>query len=195
MSTGQESNPPEVPVTPDESSLQFDTSAEVSPSASEVAILGIHSEDDPVDEFAVEDSIDERVDFRVLNFESVMYDLADLSPQVHLQEADAPYRYLVIPVALVDAQAIFNAHAHNVGRRPSTHELLCAYLARTQADVIAARITRFEGGVFYAELDVMTPTGREVFDCRSSDALAIALRQRVAAPILCAESVLQAYYR
>jgi len=40
----------------------------------------------------------------------------------------------------------------------------------------------------------MTPRGREIFDCRTSDALILATRQGVRAPVLCAESVLQAFY-
>ncbi len=132
--------------------------------------------------------------FRVMSFESVLYDLADPSPFVHLQEAESPFRYLAIPVATVDAIAVHAAHIQVTGRRPTTHELLAAALARARVDVIAARIVRYEGGVFFAELDLMTPHGREVLDCRASDALALALRQSVPAPILCAEEVLQAYY-
>ena len=49
---------------------------------------------------------------------------------------------------------------------------------------------RFEDGVYYAELDLMTPKGHEIFDCRTSDAITLALRQSVPAPILCAEEVL-----
>lgn len=131
---------------------------------------------------------------RVMSFESVLYDLADPSPFVHLQEAESPFRYLAIPVATADAIAVHAAHIQVTGRRPTTHELLAAALARARVDVIAARIVRYEGGVFFAELDLMTPHGREVLDCRVSDALALALRQGVPAPILCAEEVLQAYY-
>jgi bifunctional DNase/RNase len=132
--------------------------------------------------------------YRVLHLESVLYDLADPSPFVHLQEAESPYRYLAIPVAPPDAAAIHAAHIQLTGRRPTTHELLATALARARVDVVAARIVRYEGGVFFAEVDLMTPHGREVLDCRTSDALALALRQSVPAPILCAEEVLQAYY-
>lgn len=136
----------------------------------------------------------EDVEYRVMHLESVLYDLADPSPFVHLQEAESPYRYLAVPVATPDAVAIHAAHIQVAGRRPTTHELLAAALARSRVDVVAARIVRYEGGVFFAELDLMTPHGREVLDCRTSDALALTLRQSVPAPILCAETVLQAYY-
>jgi bifunctional DNase/RNase len=128
--------------------------------------------------------------FRVMSAESVTYDLADASPQVHLMESEAPYRFLSIPIALPEAQALRQAMENVAGRRPGTHELAAEILARLQADVVAARITRFENGVFFAELDLMSPRGREVLDCRTSDAIILALRQRVVAPILCAEEVL-----
>jgi bifunctional DNase/RNase len=134
------------------------------------------------------------VTFRVMHLESVLYDLTDPSPMIHLLEAESPFRYLVIPVALGDAVALQNAHGAIEGRRPSTHELMTTVLTRLQGEVIAARIVRYEGGIFYAELDLMTPRGREIFDCRTSDALSMALRQSVPAPILCAEDVLESYY-
>jgi len=140
------------------------------------------------------ESTPEHVTFRVMHLESVLYDLTDASPMIHLLEAESPFRYLVVPVALADAVALQNAHGAIEGRRPSTHELMTTILTRIQGEVIAARIVRYEGGVFYAELDLMTPRGREVFDCRTSDALSMALRQSVPAPILCAEDVLQSYY-
>jgi bifunctional DNase/RNase len=132
--------------------------------------------------------------FRVMNVESVLYDLNDASPLVHLMEAESPFRYLAIPLAVPDAIALQHAHSAIEGRRPSTSELMTAMLARLQAEVIAARIVRYDAGIFYAELDLMTPRGREVFDCRTSDALVLALRQRVPAPILCAEEVLSLYF-
>ncbi len=136
----------------------------------------------------------EDVPFRVMHLESVLYDLTDPSPMVHLLEAESPFRYLVIPVALPDAIAIQHAHSAIAGRRPSTHELFGSVLASLGTEVIAARIVRYESGVFYSELDLMTPKGRRVLDCRTSDAISMALRQKTAAPILCSEEVLQYYY-
>ncbi|HEY5111149.1 MAG TPA: bifunctional nuclease family protein [Acidimicrobiales bacterium] len=135
----------------------------------------------------------DEVSYQVMHFESVLYDLTDLSPMVHLVEAASPYRFVVIPIALADAIALQHAYGAVESRRPGTHELMTTMLTRLQAEVIAARIVRIEGGVYYAELDLMTPKGREVFDCRASDALSMALRQSVQAPILCSEDVLQSY--
>ncbi|HVB71190.1 MAG TPA: bifunctional nuclease family protein [Acidimicrobiales bacterium] len=128
--------------------------------------------------------------FRVMDAVSVTYDLADASPHVHLMESEAPYRNLSIPIGLADAVALHQAMERVEGRRPGIHELTSQILGRLQADVVAARIVRVDGGVFYAELDLMSPRGREVIDCRTSDAIILALRQRVTSPILCAEDVL-----
>jgi bifunctional DNase/RNase len=132
--------------------------------------------------------------FNVMSVESVLYDLSDVSPLVHLIEEETPYRYLAIPIALPEAVALHNALDKIDGRRPGTHEVMAEVLRRLNADIVAARITRYESGVFYAELDLMTSRGHEIFDCRTSDALILATRQGVRAPVLCAESVLQAFY-
>jgi bifunctional DNase/RNase len=132
--------------------------------------------------------------FRVMNVESVVFDLGDASPQVHLMENEPPYRHISVSIALPEAHALYGAIHHMTGRRPSTHELASAILRQLQGDIIAVRIVRYEAGVFYAELDVMTPRGREQFDCRTSDAFILALRQAVPAPILCAEEVIQSFF-
>jgi bifunctional DNase/RNase len=134
------------------------------------------------------------VQFNLMSVESVLYDLSDSSPLVHLTESDTPYRYLAIPIALPEAVALHNALDKIDGRRPGTHEVMSKILQQLKADIVAARITRYENGVFYAELDVMSPSGHDVFDCRTSDALILATRQSVRAPVLCAESVLRDYY-
>ena len=132
--------------------------------------------------------------FNVMSIESVLFDLSDSSPLVHFIEEETPYRYLAIPIALVEAVALHNALDKIDGRRPGTHEVMAEVLRRLNADIVAARIIRYDAGVFYAELDLMTSRGHEIFDCRTSDALILATRQGVRAPVLCAESVLQAFY-
>jgi bifunctional DNase/RNase len=148
----------------------------------------------PVDEVTGVVGSEPVVEFRVMIVESVLFDLVDASPLVHLMEAEEPFRYMAIPIALPEATALNSALAGIEGRRPSTHELFSSVLARLQCDVIAVRIVRNEAGVYYAEIDVMSPRGREIFDCRTSDGLILALRQSVPAPVLCAEVVLASLY-
>jgi uncharacterized protein len=149
--------------------------------------------EEPVEEFVAEADSPAEI-FNVMSIESVLFDLSDASPFVHLIEEATPYRYLAIPIALTEAVALHNALDKIDGRRPGTHEVIAEILRRLNADIVAARITRYDNGVFYAELDLMSAKGHEVFDCRTSDALILATRQGVRAPVLCAESVLQAFY-
>jgi len=92
--------------------------------------------------------------FNVMSIESVLFDLSDSSPLVHLIEEETPYRYLAIPIALVEAVALHNALDRIDGRRPGTHEVMAEVLRRLNADIVAARIIRYDAGVFYAELDL-----------------------------------------
>lgn len=135
---------------------------------------------------------DQSVLYRVMTVDSVLYELGEISPHAHLMEDEEPYRYLTIPVSLADGISLHNALNGVVGRRPTTHELFTHVLGRLQVDVIAVRIVRYETGVFYSELELMTAKGREIFDCRTSDALTLAYRQIVPAPVLCSEVILEA---
>ncbi len=128
--------------------------------------------------------------YRVMNVEEVIFDLADVSPVIRLAENEPPHRRIEIPIALLDAQAIHGVLSGKSQPRPGTGELLSGVLQRLNATVIDVRIVRYELNIYFAELDVMTQTGRESFDCRTSDGIALALRQRVPAPILCAEGIL-----
>ena len=128
--------------------------------------------------------------FRVVHVEEILFDFATSTAAVVLREAEGARRQLTLPVALGDATALHQAWRRVVGRRPSTSELVTLILQELHADVIATRIVREEGGVYYGELDLMTSRGRRVFDCRPSDAMGIALRQGYPAPLLVADELL-----
>lgn len=152
------------------------------------------SEETPGVEELPEASAETHETFRVMSLGSVTYSLPDPYPEINLQETEAPYRSLAIPVALADAQAIALAFEGKTSPRPSTHELFVSTLQGLGVDVIAVRIVKQEQGVYYAELDLMSPRGQVVIPCRVTDGLTLALRQIVPAPILCAETVLKAHY-
>lgn len=128
--------------------------------------------------------------FRVVQVDQVIYDFSLATARVVLREAEGVRRTLTLPVALHDATSIHQAQQHALGRRPATNELMIFILQELQADVIAARIVTERDGVYYGELDLMTTRGRRVFDCRPSDAIALALRQVVPAPLLVAQELL-----
>ncbi len=129
--------------------------------------------------------------FRVMDVEDVMLDLPSQYPAVTLVESEPPMRTLVFPVGLPEGTAIAQALRRMEGRRPMTHELFMQVLQRARVDVIAVRLVGREEGTLLAELDLMTPGGRERVDCRPSDGIVLALRMPVPAPILVDERLLE----
>ena len=129
--------------------------------------------------------------FRVMAVEDVSLDLPAQFPSVTLVETEPPMRTLVFPVGLPEGTAMAQALRRIPGRRPMTHELFMEVLQRAHIDVVAVRLTGREEGNFLAELDLMTPGGREVIDCRPSDGLVLALRMPVPAPVLVDERLLE----
>ncbi len=129
--------------------------------------------------------------FRVMDVDDVSLDLPSQFPAVTLVESEPPMRTLVFPVGLPEGTAIAQALRRLEGRRPMTHELFMQVLQRSRIDVIAVRLVGREDGNLLAELDLMTPAGRERVDCRPSDGIVLALRMPVPAPILVDERLLE----
>ncbi len=128
--------------------------------------------------------------FRVMDVEDVSLDLPTQYPAVTLVESQSPMRALVFPVGMPEGTAMAQALRRMESRRPMTHELFMQVLQRVRIDVIALRLTGREDGNLLAELDLMTPGGRERVDCRPSDGIVLALRMPVPAPILVDERLL-----
>jgi uncharacterized protein len=129
--------------------------------------------------------------FRVMDVEEVSLDLPSQFPAVTLVESEPPGRVLVFPVGLPEGTALAQALRRMEGRRPMTHELFAQVLQRARIDVIAVRLVGRQDGNLVADLDLMTPGGREVVDCRPSDGIVLALRMAVPAPILVDERLLE----
>jgi bifunctional DNase/RNase len=129
--------------------------------------------------------------FRVMAVEDVSLELPAQFPSVTLVETEPPMRALVFPVGLPEGTAMAQALRRIPGRRPMTHELFMQVLQRAHIDVVAVRLTGREEGNLLAELDLMTPSGREMIDCRPSDGLVLALRMPVPAPVLVDERLLE----
>jgi len=114
--------------------------------------------------------------FHLVAFEGVHYDLAAPAPLLHFRESEGEQRPFVIAIGVADAIAIAAASQGRTSPRPSSSDLLSIVLESFGADIIAVRFVRVEGGVVFTELDVMSNVGRRIFDCRPSDAVALALR-------------------
>ena len=128
-------------------------------------------------------------DWRIVAVAAVEMDLPDANPEVVLHEAQDPWREVRIPVGLAEGTAIAYAFRGIDTPRPLTHEMVTEILDRHDVTVAAVRITVRRGRQFFAEIDTMGPRGRRVVPCRPSDALALALRQRLPTPILVGEWV------
>ena len=129
--------------------------------------------------------------FRVMDVDDVALDLPAQFPLVTLVEAEPPRRELVFPVGLTEGTAMAQALRRLTGARPMTHELFAHVLQRANIDVIAVRLVGREDGTLLAELDLMTPRGRERLDCRPSDGIVLALRMPVPAVVLVDERLLE----
>jgi bifunctional DNase/RNase len=126
-----------------------------------------------------------------MDVDDVSLQLPQQYPSVTLVETEPPMRALVFPVGLAEGTAMAQALRRLDSRRPMTHELFMHVLQRARIEVIAVRLVGREEGNYLAELDLMTPGGRERVDCRPSDGIVLALRMPVAAPILVDERLLQ----
>ena len=122
----------------------------------------------------------------------VVMDLPGAHPEVVLHEAQHPWRELRIPVGLPDGTAIAYVLRGVDTPRPLTHALVAEVLERHGISIEAVRITVRRGQSFFAEIDTMGPSGRHVFPCRPSDAIALALRRQLPTPILVADWVFEA---
>ena len=123
-------------------------------------------------------------------FVDVVLVLPSTNPIVILQEADPPYRELHIPVGGAEGIAIGYAARSIRTPRPLTHELMASVLDAFGLILEVVRITSVVGKTFTAEIVLAGRLGTETLDCRPSDAIALALRQRLPVPIMVAPSVL-----
>jgi uncharacterized protein len=123
-------------------------------------------------------------------FVDVVLLLPATHPVVVLQEADPPYREVRIPVGGAEGIAIGYAARGLTTPRPLTHELMTNILEQFGLTLEMVRVTSVRGSAFKAEMVISGRSGSQVVDCRPSDAIALALRQKVPVPIMATPEVL-----
>lgn len=128
--------------------------------------------------------------FRIMEVRSVSLELPEQYPVVLLQEAEGSFRPLAFPVGLPEGTALSYALRRLDTPRPLTHELFASTLRTLGVDVVAVRLVGRTRGTYLAELDLMGPQGHHVLACRPTDGIALALRQKVRAPILADDRLL-----
>jgi bifunctional DNase/RNase len=126
-----------------------------------------------------------------LIFVDVLIVLPSANPVVVLQETESPYRELRIPIGGPEGIAIGYAARRIATPRPLTHELMSMVLRDFDLTLEVVRITGSSGGSFTAEIVVSGASGSRTIDCRPSDAIALALRQRLPVPIMASAGVLE----
>jgi len=97
-------------------------------------------------------------------------------------------RLLPIFIGVQEATAIMLAAEGTTAARPMSYDLMVRLLEALGGSVVGIAVTRLEGGTFYAEITLETPSGRQWIDARPSDSIALAMR--VGAPMFVAKAVL-----
>jgi uncharacterized protein len=123
-------------------------------------------------------------------FERVEVQLPSTSPVMVLEEQDPPNRELRITIGGAEGIAIGYASRAMVTPKPLTHELFTRVMELFNISLDVVRITAVRGTSFSGEIVVSGPSGSHVIECRPSDAIALALRQRLPVPIMVAPEVL-----
>lgn len=121
---------------------------------------------------------------RVAEVVAVDVQLPSQFPLVTIQETEPPFRQLIMPIGMTEGVSLSHALHKVEAPRPLTHDLFTTVLQRLSVDVAAVRIVGRWQGNYLAELHLMTPGGADTVPCRPSDALALAVRQPVPAPVL-----------
>lgn len=126
----------------------------------------------------------------------LVFDVAVQLPATHtlvtVREVDEPHRLFAIPVGLPEGTALADAWRGIATPRPLTHELFADVLVRLGATIDAVRLSGRRAGVVLAEMELTSPRGHELIECRPTDALTLAIRQGVAAPMLIDERLFDA---
>ena len=99
-------------------------------------------------------------------------------------------RVLAISIGTSEAAAIAVAMEKIRTPRPMSHDLMATIIRRLQAELMSVVIHDLRDNMFIGQLDLKTAQGIQEIDCRSSDAVALAIR--LGAPIYASESVLEA---
>lgn len=125
----------------------------------------------------------------VVELIDVRVDLPSQFAVATLVETDAPYRKLEMPLGLPEANSLAYALKRIETSRPITHELIVKCLSKFNIEVLVVRVTGRAKGIYSAEMELGSPRGREVVDCRPSDAMTVGLRCAVRPPILLEEKL------
>jgi bifunctional DNase/RNase len=98
-------------------------------------------------------------------------------------------RLLPIWIGTHEAEAITNELQDEKPPRPMTHDLLKTTITSLGGRIVHVYISEISGDLYYARLVIEINGNQVEIDCRSSDAIALAIRAKV--PIFVMEDVLE----
>lgn len=122
-----------------------------------------------------------------VKIDSVRISLMSQHRIVVLKETDAQ-RFLPIWIGPFEADAITIELQGVEVQRPLTHDLLKAIIHKLDAEVEQVAITELRNDTFYAQISLRVDGRRIEIDSRPSDAIALAVRERV--PVYVDEDVM-----
>jgi bifunctional DNase/RNase len=125
-----------------------------------------------------------------LRFVDIVMVLPSTHPLLVLEEIDPPHRQLRIPVGGAEGVALAYGARQIATPRPLSHELFATMLEAFSIGIDAVRITKVNGSAYQCQICCSGPRGARTFECRTSDAVALVLRQSLPAPISAAPEVL-----
>lgn len=121
-----------------------------------------------------------------LSITGLVFDNSVKSPVVILHDKGAK-RDIPIWIGMCEARSIELGIAEIIPPRPLTYDLFAALLRTLDAKVERVVIVDLRDKVFYARVELTSPTGPHTIDARPSDALALAAR--MGSPIFIKRSV------
>ncbi len=113
-----------------------------------------------------------------VTFYDLRYDQNNRSPIIFLKDNGSD-RFLPVWIGEAEALSIDMAHRGTPPLRPLTHDLIKRIFDRSGIRTVSVIIDRLIGSTYYANL-VLDVRGETIeVDCRPSDAIALALRDKV----------------
>jgi bifunctional DNase/RNase len=133
-------------------------------------------------------SVENFIQVELINIETVY---PDVFPKLVLRGVDDPNLEFAFSVGSFEAVSIANAWRNIKAPRPLTHDLLADIMNEFNISVEEVRILPKSEGNYVGQLVVSSLKGTRLFDCRPSDAIALALRQKLIVPIMCSPKLFE----